>query len=90
MKNFYNINNDSIGLMCVALTRLSLNDTRKYYTEPEVGIHIEFFICEILNSYVVSLDEKTRGESIIQDYEKQVEIIENIFSVEKYTFPFIF
>lgn len=83
MKNFYNINNDSIGLMCVALTRLSLNDTRKYYTEPEVGIHIEFFICEILNSYVVSLDEKTRGESIIQDYEKQVEIIENIFSVEK-------
>lgn len=82
MKNFYHINNDSVGLICVALARLSLNSARRYYTEPGTT-HIEFFICDILNSYVVNLDEKTRGESIIQDYEKQVEIIENIFSVEK-------
>jgi hypothetical protein len=83
MKNSYNINNDTVGLICVALARLSINKTRRFYTEPESGFHIEFNICDILNSYVVNRDENKLDGSITHDYEKQVEIIENIFLIEE-------
>ena len=83
MKNSYNINNDTVGLICVALARLSINKTRRFYTEPESGFHIEFNICDILNSYVVNRDENKLDGSITHDYEKQIEIIENIFLIEE-------
>jgi hypothetical protein len=83
MKNSYNINNDTVGLICVALARLSINKTRRFYTEPESGFHIEFNICDILNSYVVNRDENKLDGSITHDYEKQVGIIENIFLIEE-------
>jgi hypothetical protein len=83
MKNAYNINNDTVGLICVALARLSINKTRRFYTEPESGFHIEFNICDILNSYVVNRNENKLDGSITHDYEKQIEIIENIFLIEE-------
>ena len=83
MKNTYNINNDTVGLICVALARLSINKTRRFYTEPESGFHIEFNICDILNSYVVNRNENKLDGSITHDYEKQIEIIENIFLIEE-------
>ena len=85
-RNYYNINNDSVGLICVALARLSINKTRRHYFEPG-GAHIESSICDILNSYVVNFDDKLKDGSITQDYKKQVEIIEKIISVEE-IFPF--
>ena len=82
MKNYYNINNNSVGLICVALARLSINNERRHYTEPGRS-HVEFYICDILNRYVVNRDEKANDGSIIHDYNKKVEIIDNIFSVKE-------
>lgn len=86
-KYFYNINNDNIGLICIALSRLSVNKIRKQYTEPEIGIHVEFTICDIVDRYVVNLDKKTSGGSVISDYKKKVEILQTIFS-EQVLLPF--
>lgn len=86
-KYFNNISNDCIELICVALSRLSVNKARQSYTDPEIGIHVEFTICDILNRHVANLDEKRRDGSIIPDYEKQVVIIEAIF-LEQELLPF--
>lgn len=86
-KFFYNISNNCLELICVALSWLSVNKDRKLYTEPEIGTHVEFTICYILNGYVVNLDERSRGGSPIPDYDKQVEIIKTILS-EHVLFPF--
>ena len=82
-KYFYNISNDCIGLICVALSRLSVNKLRQRYTEPEIRIHVEFIICDILNIYDANLDEEKRDGSIIREYKKQVDIIKTIFSEQK-------
>lgn len=77
-----NINNDSIEKIGVALSQLSMHESRTEYTYgTKVYEHLaEMDICKIIDTYV---DERYPGYSPVKNKEKQLAIYKRIFSIEE-------
>lgn len=81
-----NINNDSIEKIGVALSQLSMHESRTEYTYGTKGYeHLaEMDICNIIDTYV---DERHPGYSPVKNKEKQLAIYKRIFSIKE---PWLF
>lgn len=84
MRYSYNIDNDCIGKICMALSRLSINKERKEYIDFRLGVYPEFTICDIIDRYIIDMDNMgTTYERVIPNRDKQLDIFSKILSTEK-------
>ncbi|MDD4515968.1 P-loop NTPase fold protein [Massilibacteroides sp.] len=89
-KRTQGIDNDSIGRICIALSRLSVNKQRTRYTMDDCGCSLEFLISDILENYITDYNDDPALEPIVRDRRKVVQLFETIVQEERVTLFHLF
>lgn len=78
-KEWFELSNECVEKICIALSRLSVNKKRKQYSERE-GDQFEITISHLIETYIYNIENQGYGSRLIADDERQWKVVERILS----------